>query len=39
MLADNKQAYDKYTAMDKKFTFKQIKSLVHLYNTGVWNGD
>jgi len=33
MLKDNKNIYDKYLAEDK-FSFKQIRNLVHLYNTG-----
>ncbi|MDP9048818.1 MAG: hypothetical protein M3N14_11830 [Bacteroidota bacterium] len=33
MLKDNKEVYDKYKA-DDKFSFKQIRNLVHLYNTG-----
>jgi hypothetical protein len=33
MLKDNKQVYDKYVAEDK-FGFKQIRTLVHLYDTG-----
>jgi hypothetical protein len=33
MLADNKDVYNKYKAEDK-FSFKQIRNLVHLYNTG-----
>jgi len=33
MVKDNKTVYDKYMA-DDKFSFKQIRSLVHLYNTG-----
>jgi hypothetical protein len=33
MVADNKDVYDKYKAEDK-FSFKQIRNLVHLYNTG-----
>lgn len=33
MLKDNKAVYDKYMA-DDKFSFKQIRNLVHLYNTG-----
>lgn len=33
MLMDNKQAYDQFIA-DDKFTFKQMRNIVHLYNTG-----
>jgi hypothetical protein len=33
MIKDNKNVYDKYVAEDK-FSFKQIRNLVHLYNTG-----
>lgn len=33
MLRDNKPVYDKYVAEDK-FSFKQIRNLVHLYDTG-----
>jgi len=33
LFADNKEVYDKYIA-DDKFSFKQIRNLVHLYNTG-----
>jgi hypothetical protein len=33
MLSDNKAVYDKYVGEDK-FSFKQIRNLVHLYNTG-----
>jgi len=33
MLKDKPDIYNKYMA-DDKFTFKQIKNLVHLYNTG-----
>jgi len=33
MLMDNKAVYDKYKA-DDKFTFKQIRKLVHWYDTG-----
>jgi len=33
MLMDNKAVYDKYKA-NGKFTFKQIRNIVHLYNTG-----
>jgi hypothetical protein len=33
MIMDNKEVYDKYLA-DDKFSFKQIRDLVHLYNTG-----
>jgi hypothetical protein len=33
MLEDKPDIYNKYVA-DKKFTFKQIRSLIHLYNTG-----
>ncbi|MGZ3757178.1 MAG: hypothetical protein ACXVAY_12720 [Mucilaginibacter sp.] len=32
MIKDNKIVYDKYMA-DGKFTFKQLRKLVHLYNT------
>jgi hypothetical protein len=34
MFRDNKEVYNKYIGEDK-FTFKQIQSLVHLYNTGM----
>ena len=34
MLADNKEVYNKYKSEDK-FTFVQIRNLVHLYNTGL----
>lgn len=33
MIMDNKDVYNKYKT-DDKFTFNQIKNLVHLYNTG-----
>ena len=33
MLADKKDIYDKYKAEDK-FSFAQIRNIVHLYNTG-----
>jgi len=33
MIMDNKEVYDKYLA-DDKFSFEQIRALVHLYNTG-----
>ena len=33
MIMDNKAVYDKYLA-DDKFSFEQIRALVHLYNTG-----
>lgn len=33
MLKDNPGVYEKYRG-DDKFTFKQIRNLVHLYNTG-----
>jgi hypothetical protein len=33
MIMDNKEVYDKYLA-DDKFSFKQVRYLVHLYNTG-----
>jgi hypothetical protein len=33
MLADKKDVYDKYI-VDDKFTFKQIKAIIHWYNTG-----
>jgi len=33
MLMDNKDVYDKYKSEDK-FSFRQIRNLVHLYNTG-----
>jgi len=33
LFADNKEVYDKYIA-DDKFSFTQIRNLVHLYNTG-----
>jgi hypothetical protein len=33
MLADKKDVYDKYKAEDK-FSFAQIRNIVHLYNTG-----
>jgi hypothetical protein len=33
MIMDNKEVYDKYLA-DDKFSFKQIRTLIHLYNTG-----
>jgi len=33
MLKDDKELYDKYMG-DDKFSFKQIRNLVHLYNTG-----
>jgi len=33
MVKDNKTIYDQYVAEDK-FSFKQIRKLVHLYNTG-----
>jgi hypothetical protein len=33
MLKDKKEIYDKYVAEDK-FSFEQIQSLVHQYNTG-----
>ena len=34
MLKDNKDVYDKFIA-GNKFSFDQIKYLVHLYNTGL----
>jgi hypothetical protein len=33
MFKDNPEVYNKYIAEDK-FSFKQIRNLVHLYNTG-----
>ena len=36
MLKDNKAAYTRYTASGEKFSFRQIRSLLHFYNTGVW---
>jgi hypothetical protein len=33
MLNDNKDVYDKYIAEDR-FTFTQLRSLIHIYNTG-----
>ncbi len=33
MLADNKRVYDKFIN-DDKFSFEQIKDIIHLYNTG-----
>jgi hypothetical protein len=33
MIKDNEQVYNKFLAEDK-FSFKQIRNLVHLYNTG-----
>lgn len=33
LLIDNKSVYDKFIAEDK-FSFKQIKNIVHLYDTG-----
>ena len=33
MIMDNKDVYDKYLA-DDKFSFKQVRDIVHLYNTG-----
>lgn len=39
MLADNEEASEKYAANKLDFTFKQIKNLVHFYNTGVWLRD
>ncbi|BAU55222.1 hypothetical protein [Mucilaginibacter gotjawali] len=33
MLEDNKNIYDKYRTEDK-FSFEQIRNLIHLYNTG-----
>jgi hypothetical protein len=36
MLNDNKGVYDKYMAEDK-FSFGQIRNLVHLYNTGLYD--
>ncbi|MDB5153450.1 MAG: hypothetical protein JWR54_2201 [Mucilaginibacter sp.] len=33
MIMDNQEVYDKYLT-DDKFSFKQIRNLVHLYNTG-----
>jgi hypothetical protein len=34
MLADNKDVYNAYRH-DKKYTFDQLRSFIHLYNTGV----
>jgi hypothetical protein len=36
MLADNEDVYNKYKA-DDKFSFVQIRNLVHLYNKGSYN--
>jgi len=33
MIMDNKKVYDKYLA-DDKFSFKEVRNLVHVYNTG-----
>jgi hypothetical protein len=33
MLMDNKDVYNKYIA-DDRFSFKQIRNIIHLYNTG-----
>jgi hypothetical protein len=33
MIMDNKEIYDKYLS-DDKFTFREIRGLIHLYNTG-----
>ena len=33
LIKDNKAVYDQYVA-DDKFSFKQLRKLVHLYNTG-----
>jgi len=38
MIMDKKDVYDKYIA-DDKFSFKQLRQLVHLYNTGEWVND
>jgi len=35
MLMDNKDVYDAYVN-DKKFTFDEARSFIHLYNTGEW---
>lgn len=38
LLKDKPEVYTKY-ADSKKFSFDRIRSLVHLYNTGVWVDD
>jgi hypothetical protein len=34
MLKDNRTVYDKYQT-DKKFSFKELRKLIHLYNSGI----
>jgi len=35
MLMDNNDVYDAYLH-DTKFTFDEVRSYIHLYNTGIW---
>jgi hypothetical protein len=34
-ISDNKNVYDTYI-QEKKYTFNQVRGLIHLYNTGEW---
>jgi hypothetical protein len=35
MIIDNKSVYDTYVS-DKKYTYDEVRSIIHLYNTGEW---
>ncbi len=35
LIKDKQEVYDKYLA-DDSFTFEELRSLIHFYNTGEW---